>query len=180
MRTLTAATQNRVSAESYLSRLQALTFMKDGSFECSCRSGYYGDGLLCAKGQCNEDTCSANKQCVTPTTRECECKNGFSPNVFGDCIDIDECALFVHSCSGTSECINEEGSYKCFDPFAKQSVSTSTSAIETKVTSASTTTSTSTTTTTTTTTTAEKIYNTVLVLNTYEPDFPLPKKALGL
>ena len=54
-----------------------------------------------------------NEKCVSLTTRECQCKDGFSPNIFDDCVDIDECALASHSCFNNSECINTEGSFEC-------------------------------------------------------------------
>ena len=54
-----------------------------------------------------------NEKCVSPTTRECTCKDGFSPNVFGDCVDVDECAFSSYFCPKGSKCVNKKGSYVC-------------------------------------------------------------------
>ena len=92
----------------------ALCSNTDGSFMCSCNSGYQGDGYNCKKGRCDDRTCSFNQKCVSPTSNQCECKEGFEYTRNADfCQDIDEC-LLGHSCDENSTCTNSEGSYSCF------------------------------------------------------------------
>ena len=84
----------------------------DGSYECSCREGHYGSGESCIKGQCNNAVCFGNKQCVSLTKMDCECREGFLLNTIGNCSDIDECSA-VNDCDEHAECVNLAGSYAC-------------------------------------------------------------------
>ncbi|VDN06238.1 unnamed protein product [Thelazia callipaeda] len=43
----------------------------------------------------------------------CECREGYSKNVFGDCLDIDECRTVDTVCDRNAWCLNTIGSYKC-------------------------------------------------------------------
>ena len=83
-----------------------------GSHECSCKQGYFGNGKICIEGQCNKDVCYGNKQCVSPTTLDCQCKQGFRLDEHDNCIDIDECTNF-NDCDPHSVCNNSIGSYSC-------------------------------------------------------------------
>ena len=85
-----------------------------------------------------------NQKCASPTS-QCQCKNGFIPNVLGDCRDIDECETDTHSCSNSSVCVNRQGTYDCLETstetteFPTSSIKTST-ARKAQTTTASTTT----------------------------------------
>ena len=39
--------------------------------------GFFGSGSICFAGSCSESNCPINAQCVSPTTIDCECKNGY-------------------------------------------------------------------------------------------------------
>ena len=83
-----------------------------GSYTCACVSGYFGDGKTCQKGSCAEDMCPLNEECVSPTTLECRCKDGFERNVNSICVDTDECSE-KDSCDQSANCTNSIGYYNC-------------------------------------------------------------------
>lgn len=74
-------------------------YNSEGSFICECRSGYYGSGIKCAKGQCHDGSCPPNQKCISPTGTQCECLEGFERNEDDQCTDINECASNNHKCS---------------------------------------------------------------------------------
>ena len=82
-----------------------------GSFACSCNEGYYGTGDSCFPGRCLDDNCPQNQKCVSATTIDCECKEGFRGNSSSDCVDIDECQ--ENDCIDKTDCLNTIGSYIC-------------------------------------------------------------------
>ena len=84
-----------------------------GSYECSCKEGYYGSGDSCFPGRCPEANCPKNQKCISPTTIDCDCKNGFRLTNFNDCVDFDECEEM--ECDDRSECLNTLGSYICHE-----------------------------------------------------------------
>ena len=63
----------------------------EGSYKCGCKEGYFGTGDTCFPGRCLDANCPRNQKCVSATTINCECKNGFRFNEFSACIDVDEC-----------------------------------------------------------------------------------------
>ena len=86
----------------------------DGSYNCVCNSGYVGDGKTCVKGKCTEDLCPQNEQCASPTTLDCECRDGFERNQTSRiCVDIDECSMNERVCDENAYCVNTDGSFKC-------------------------------------------------------------------
>ena len=85
----------------------------DGSFMCSCNVGYRGDGVTCKVGECDDRRCPPNQKCVSPTTNECHCNQGFIMNAELDfCEDVDEC-MFDHDCHQNSVCVDSDGTYAC-------------------------------------------------------------------
>ena len=85
----------------------------EGNYTCACDKGFYGDGITCKAGQCDDKRCPSDQQCVSPTSNQCSCKNGFTPDKNADfCLDIDECSL-DHECHLNSTCANSKGSYNC-------------------------------------------------------------------
>ena len=84
-----------------------------GSFSCSCSSGYFGDGKVCQKGNCTDDICAMNEECVSSTTLDCHCKPGFERNVTDFCVDTDECSNSKNKCDANATCSNVIGAYTC-------------------------------------------------------------------
>ena len=85
----------------------------EGSFSCSCNSGHYGDGKTCEKGNCTDDKCPLNEECIS-SQLYCHCKDGFKRDENQTCIDIDECSTNKNDCDPNANCTNSEGSYECF------------------------------------------------------------------
>ncbi|XP_077323598.1 fibulin-2 isoform X3 [Lithobates pipiens] len=91
-----------------------------GSYQCYCKEGYKlgDDGLSCEDiDECQQ---SIGTLCVfacvnTPGSYQCACpENGYTMTANGlSCKDIDECEIGTHNCSGSEECFNILGSYKC-------------------------------------------------------------------
>ena len=82
-----------------------------GSYECKCNEGFFGNGHLCLEGECGDSLCTGNTRCVSPTTTECECKQGFLLQDDGSCGDIEECFL-KNNCHENARCLNARGSYR--------------------------------------------------------------------
>ena len=73
----------------------------NGSYNCSCNKGYFGDGFDCIDAnECisNTDDCDDNATCDnTDGSFTCSCNKGFEGN--GQyCSDVNEC-LSENSCS---------------------------------------------------------------------------------
>ena len=83
----------------------------EGTYKCNCNAGFFGNGYLCLEGECGESFCTGNKKCVSPTTAECECKQGFVLQDDDSCDDIDEC-LSENYCHRNARCLNTKGSYR--------------------------------------------------------------------
>ncbi|XP_065845268.1 uncharacterized protein [Oscarella lobularis] len=86
-----------------------------GSFTCTCRSGYVGDGIVCADvNECTfDDDCHQYASCHnTPGSFECVCMVGFSGDGVA-CEDVNECSFRNNTCHADALCTNTEGSFKC-------------------------------------------------------------------
>ena len=81
---------------------------KIGGFECSCNSGYNGDGFTCADSdECASSPCDSNATCEnTDGGFTCACNSGFSGDGFS-CSDDDECAS--NPCDVNASCENLSG-----------------------------------------------------------------------
>ncbi|XP_065653869.1 fibrillin-1-like isoform X2 [Hydra vulgaris] len=76
----------------------------------------FTNGVTCV---CNQNSClSPNTQCIVSTTDPsiypCSCLPGYATDIFGNCVDINECNTLIQPCSWSNEvCINTNGSYLC-------------------------------------------------------------------
>ncbi|XP_035688304.1 fibrillin-2-like isoform X4 [Branchiostoma floridae] len=87
----------------------------DGSFTCTCKEGYTGDGFTCTE-RCGQ-TCGDNAECRNTggSTYECTCNDGFEGDGI-NCTDHDECNdadghVHCHEEHGT--CVNYIGGFDC-------------------------------------------------------------------
>nr|BDT33004.1 DUF4215 domain-containing protein [Myxococcus sp. MH1] len=87
-----------------------------GSYTCTCKAGYSGNGRTCNDvNECTNGTsqCSPNATCTnTPGSYTCACKAGYSGNG-RTCNDINECTNGTSQCSVNATCSNTQGSYTC-------------------------------------------------------------------
>ncbi|CAH3184464.1 unnamed protein product [Porites lobata] len=87
-----------------------------GSYICTCRAGYTGDGKTCQDiDECSASSpvCDINANCSnTRGSYICTCRAGYT----GDgktCQDIDECGASTPVCDINANCSNTRGSYIC-------------------------------------------------------------------
>ena len=86
-------------------------FNTEGTYKCSCKDGFYGDGESCLVGKCLDLACGRNQTCVSATSTDCKCVNGYAIDQdTGNCYDVDECDA---DCSTNGKCVNTLGSYYC-------------------------------------------------------------------
>ncbi|XP_028415961.1 fibropellin-1-like [Dendronephthya gigantea] len=86
----------------------------DGSYICTCNSGYTGDGFNCTDvDECLPSSpCHSNATCNnTDGSYTCTCNSGYTGDGF-NCTDVDEC-LPSSPCHSNATCNNTDGSYTC-------------------------------------------------------------------
>ncbi|XP_066022856.1 fibrillin-1-like isoform X3 [Pocillopora verrucosa] len=85
-----------------------------GSYKCTCKVGYTGDGHSCSDiDECKGNhSCHMNAICTnTKGSYVCNCHPGYTENGRG-CADINECKG-NHSCHVNATCVNTLGSHVC-------------------------------------------------------------------
>uniref|UniRef100_A0A665VWD1 Signal peptide, CUB and EGF-like domain-containing protein 2 n=1 Tax=Echeneis naucrates TaxID=173247 RepID=A0A665VWD1_ECHNA len=95
--------------------IDAICQTTQGSYKCTCKAGFKGDGKHCE----DTDECDLeyNGGCVhecnnIPGNYRCTCYDGFNLAHDGhNCLDVDECKLNNGGCQHT--CVNTMGSYEC-------------------------------------------------------------------
>ncbi|KAM7425483.1 hypothetical protein ABFA07_023096 [Porites harrisoni] len=94
----------------------AICINTKGSFNCSCKPGYSGNGHNCSDiDECNaaNNSCHENAWCNnTQGSFTCSCKPGYEGDGY-NCTDADECLNNSHNCSENATCTNIEGSFNC-------------------------------------------------------------------
>lgn len=95
-----------------------------GGYMCTpCGSGFTGAGQAAECVDVNECarvttfSCEDDLLCVnTEGSYECGvCPSGTAEGLFGNCEDLDECALGTDTCSDIQQCTNTYGSFECED-----------------------------------------------------------------
>ncbi|XP_015747665.1 PREDICTED: uncharacterized protein LOC107327444 isoform X2 [Acropora digitifera] len=107
---------NECTASSSMCHENAFCNNTLGSYNCSCKPGYYGDGKTCKDvDECTASSsmCHENAFCNnTLGSFNCTCK----PRYYGDgktCKDVDECTASSPMCHDNAFCKNTLGSYNC-------------------------------------------------------------------
>uniref|UniRef100_A0A7N8WVN8 Signal peptide, CUB and EGF-like domain-containing protein 2 n=1 Tax=Mastacembelus armatus TaxID=205130 RepID=A0A7N8WVN8_9TELE len=95
--------------------IDAICQTTQGSYKCTCKTGFKGDGRHCE--DIDECDLEYNGGCVhecnnIPGNYRCTCYDGFHLAHDGhNCLDVDECKFNNGGCQHT--CVNTMGSYEC-------------------------------------------------------------------
>ncbi|KAM4593385.1 signal peptide, CUB and EGF-like domain-containing protein 2 isoform 4-T4 [Odontesthes bonariensis] len=95
--------------------IDAICQTTQGSYKCTCKAGFKGDGKHCE--DIDECDLEYNGGCVhecnnIPGNYRCTCYDGFNLAHDGhNCLDMDECKFNNGGCQHT--CVNTMGSYEC-------------------------------------------------------------------
>ncbi|XP_071845759.1 uncharacterized protein [Apostichopus japonicus] len=87
----------------------------EGSFQCNCTDGYYGDGFNCTDAnECATlSPCHHFANCTnTEGSYICSCMDGFEGNGV-DCQNVNECEEDTHDCDTHATCHDNNGGYSC-------------------------------------------------------------------
>ena len=91
----------------------------DGSFTCSCNTGWTGDGTSCQDvdecGNQGTNNCDTNAECTNNDgSYTCQCKAGYQGDgTNGNCANINECTTNQHGCHTNAFCTDSPGSFTC-------------------------------------------------------------------
>lgn len=97
----------------------ALCRNTEGSFQCQCPEGHYGDPTVeCIDiDECLENPCGANTICTNTVGKfVCACKPDYTGNPYKGCTDIDECTALKNPCPHNAICENANPGYNCRCP----------------------------------------------------------------
>ena len=92
-----------------------------GSFTCTCKEGFSGDGTTCTPG-CGDGIKGATEACDDGNfapgdgcSKNCTVEPGYmcQSQGPGSCVDIDECMTGTDTCLDTETCTNTMGSFTC-------------------------------------------------------------------
>ncbi|XP_068736606.1 fibrillin-2-like isoform X1 [Montipora capricornis] len=107
---------NECTASSPVCHVNATCNNTLGSYRCTCKPGYAGDGKTCKDfDECSASlsVCHVNALCSNIFgSYHCACKLGYA----GDgktCKDLNECNSSPTPCHSKAKCTNNEGSYLC-------------------------------------------------------------------
>ncbi|XP_038636237.1 neurogenic locus Notch protein-like [Scyliorhinus canicula] len=87
---------------------------QDGSFRCSCVTGYIWNGSVCTViDVCVNNPCGPNASCTQQDgSFRCSCVTGYTWNG-SVCTDVNECQSGSHDCHSSASCFNSPGSFQC-------------------------------------------------------------------
>eukprot|EP00736_Rhodelphis_marinus_P008051 Rmarinus@m.28362 len=88
--------------------LSAVCSNVDGSFQCACEAGHYGDGVVCVA--CAQEGSSAP---ASTANTDCSCNLGYTGDGHTICSDVDECESGNNNCHELANCSNVPGSFAC-------------------------------------------------------------------
>ncbi|XP_078667268.1 mucin-4-like [Branchiostoma floridae x Branchiostoma belcheri] len=102
------------SAGTHNCHAQATCTNMEGSFNCTCNTGYAGDGNTCTDiDECQTSNGGCDRICLNVEgSYQCACDSGFRlADDMHSCEDIDECSGPTHGC--TQFCTNTVGGFEC-------------------------------------------------------------------